>query len=39
MCENPVGFLGFSGLKWVLVGLFGFRFVNFSLFVCMCVWV
>lgn len=41
-CETPVGFLGFSGFfgffgfKWVYLG---FRFVNFSPFVCMCVWV
>ena len=30
-----LGFLGFSGLN----GFICFGFVNFSLFVCMCVWV
>ena len=35
MCRNPVGFLGLSGLS----GFICFRFVNFVLFVCMCVWV
>ena len=30
-----LGFLGLSGLN----GFICFRFVNFSLFVCMCVWV
>ena len=34
MCRNPVVFFGLSGLN----GFICFGFVNFSLFVCMCVW-
>ena len=36
MCRNPVGFLGFSGFKWVLVGLFAFSDLSILAFLCVC---